>query len=134
MYSTSAGNRKSSRESTVSVLTKKRLPQPISKRGTSFSQYSSAPAIASMAACSAGGDSSVLEKSMAFMNEKYCQRSPIKREQLWFLHDAPAAQDFGLRPSMTALRAMTPSPRSFHHRNKPQRLPVGREQLSKQES
>ena len=34
---------------------------------------------------------------------------------------------------MTALRAMTPSPRSFHHRNKPQRLPVGREQLSKQE-
>ncbi|WP_308645944.1 hypothetical protein [Ottowia beijingensis] len=64
MYSTSALNRNSSRESTVSVLMKKRLAQLTTRPGTSFSQYANAPAAASSAACRAGWES----RPVPFMN------------------------------------------------------------------
>jgi hypothetical protein len=54
---------------------------------------------------------------------------PVKREQLWFLNDVPAAHDLGLWPLMTALRAMT-GLTSFRHQNTPQRRPGKRRQLS----
>ena len=54
MYSTSAENRNSSRESIDSVEMKNRLPQETSRPGTSLSQNASAPAAASRAAWAAG--------------------------------------------------------------------------------